>query len=374
MYDFYILVWWAYIILLDSAFALKNGHFLILNRRLPYLIVLSAAFWCLFELLNLRLQNWFYVNLPQHAALRLMGYLLAYGTVIPAIYVTYSLLFGLLRPLRTKRLAFRGYSTYAVPLGLLCLVLALLFPVFFFCLAWVFLAFVLDGYNYREGKPSFAADLERGDSTRLVAAAASGLICGFLWEFWNYWSITKWIYTVPFFERGKLFEMPSLGYLGFAFFAVETIAFVEVARSWAARWRTSLVCSLCALVFALLSFSLIDRYTVFSRTPLVEDLSFLSPASRDLLLSRGVETSYAIDLGELDERERGEVALMDLKGLGLRHFLALRKQGVRSIEELSRLNEKSLSAIIGEPNLRRVRVYLRAARKVRSGRNPPYPE
>jgi len=50
---------------------------------------------------------------------------------------------------------------------------------------------------------------------------ASGLVCGVLWEFWNYWAIAKWTYTVPFFGNVKIFEMPVLGFLGFPPFAVE---------------------------------------------------------------------------------------------------------------------------------------------------------
>ena len=43
-----------------------------------------------------------------------------------------------------------------------------------------------------------------------------------LWEFWNYWAIGKWIYTVPIpFAGPKIFEMPLLGFLGFPAFAVE---------------------------------------------------------------------------------------------------------------------------------------------------------
>jgi hypothetical protein len=49
----------------------------------------------------------------------------------------------------------------------------------------------------------------------------AGMICGLLWEFWNFWTKSKWIYTVPFVGDIKLFEMPILGFLGFAPFALE---------------------------------------------------------------------------------------------------------------------------------------------------------
>lgn len=48
------------------------------------------------------------------------------------------------------------------------------------------------------------------------------VLCGVLWEFWNYWAIGKWIYTVPIpFAGPRIFEMPLLGFLGFPAFAVE---------------------------------------------------------------------------------------------------------------------------------------------------------
>jgi hypothetical protein len=362
MYQFYIMVWWSSIILVDSLLALKTRRFLILTRRLPYLIVLSVAFWCLFELLNLRLQNWFYINVPSGTLFRFSGYFLAFGTVIPAIYLAYRVLLSILPEMRTRSITLNGYRTYAIPLGFVCLALALVFPTLFFCLAWVFLAVIIDGYNYRKGRASFAADLERGSLKRLVAAGLSGMICGLLWEAWNYWSITKWVYSIPFFERGKLFEMPVLGYLGFALFAIGTIAFVETfccdTRLSGSTWAISSI----TLLFSLLSFFFIDRYTVFSHTPLVTDLPFLSEASRESLTRYGIHTSYAINPRSLSGAERDAFDLMQMKGLGVRHLRALRAHGIRTITDLSHLDQETLSSILQEPNLRRVRVYLEAAK------------
>lgn len=51
-----------------------------------------------------------------------------------------------------------------------------------------------------------------------------GLICGLLWEFWNYWALAKWTYHLPFlgsWQRYRYFEMPLPGLIGFAGFGVE---------------------------------------------------------------------------------------------------------------------------------------------------------
>ena len=61
-------------------------------------------------------------------------------------------------------------------------------------------------------------------------------MCGVLWEFWNYWAETKWLYTVPLPEwlRIQLFEMPVIGFLGFPPFAVEYFVLTELVS---ALWK-----------------------------------------------------------------------------------------------------------------------------------------
>ena len=34
-------------------------------------------------------------------------------------------------------------------------------------------------------------------------------VCGVLWEFWNYWALPEWTYTVPYVGHAKIFEMPG---------------------------------------------------------------------------------------------------------------------------------------------------------------------
>lgn len=366
MYQFYIMAWWSYIIFLDACLSLKNGRHFVLNRHLFSLVTISFAFWCMFELINLRLNDWFYINIPsQPAAFAFGSYFLAFGTVIPGILLTKELFLRLLPEVRVPRASKGAYRVYAIPLGLLCLVLAMTFPRYLFGLAWVFLIFIIDGYNYRKGYRSFMRELEEGALKQVLAAALAGMACGFLWEFWNYWSITKWVYTVPFFERYKVFEMPAAGYIGFALFGLETIAFVNLLEEGRffekARWGAWGL----ALLFGLVSCFFIEDYTVFSHITPIERLSFLTEETRSALERRGVRTSYAIDPAMLNASERQSLSLMHLKGLGIEHMEKLQAHGVRTIGDLARLDEKQLAALIGERHMRRVRVYLRAAVKDR---------
>jgi predicted RecB family nuclease len=64
----------------------------------------------------------------------------------------------------------------------------------------------------------------------------------------------------------------------------------------------------------------------------------------------------------LTPRERQSLALVELEGLGARRAEELQSHGIESVGDLARLDERQLSAIIGEADMRRVRVCLRAAR------------
>jgi hypothetical protein len=138
-------------------------------------------------------------------------------------------------------------------------------------------------------------DLERGEIGRLLGALASGLACGLLWEVWNSLSPVKWVYTVPFFEDMKLFEMPLPGYIGFPVFGVETIAFIDLFQGLR-RKRTAFALTLCiALLITVISFVSIDTCTVFSRTTPVVQLSFLGRQSKEALIALGVRTNLTVD-------------------------------------------------------------------------------
>jgi len=95
---------------------------------------------------------------------------------------------------------------------------------------WLGFIFLLDPINAALGEESLLADFTTGRTDRLKNLIWSGLLCGVLWEFWNYWSRAKWHYTVPIMEHTKLFEMPLPGYLGFPAFAVECFAMYVFTR------------------------------------------------------------------------------------------------------------------------------------------------
>ena len=98
---------------------------------------------------------------------------------------------------------------------------------YLFGAVWVGFILLLDPINHFWGGRSLLRDLEQGDSSRLTAFLCSGLVCGILWEFWNYWAGAKWLYVFPVWQNWKVFEMPVPGYLGFPPFAVECLVMYE---------------------------------------------------------------------------------------------------------------------------------------------------
>jgi hypothetical protein len=190
------------------------------------------------------LRAWEYINLPPRFDDRLLGYLFAFGAIAPGMFLTAEVLQRLgFRKLTVQTLSAspakpRTQNRIALAVFLLGLLLTPI-PILFGNPAsnlaiWVGTWALLDPINRRFGRPSILTDWFHGRWGRTLALGAGGLLCGFLWEFWNYWAATKWIYHLPFlgqFEEYRYFEMPIPGLIGFIAFALET---------WA-MWQTSLL-------------------------------------------------------------------------------------------------------------------------------------
>lgn len=159
----------------------------------------SILFWDVFELVNLRLKNWWYTGVsPDPLASALFG-ALSFASVLPAV----RLLIG---PGPWPPAEHRGARLAA---GLAMLGLALAFPRWAFPLAWIFLWPICEALA----------------GVRIPARLALfGPLLGFLWESLNWGSRRGWVYTVPHFEGHKLFEMPLPGYLGYLPFVLEAAA------------------------------------------------------------------------------------------------------------------------------------------------------
>jgi hypothetical protein len=199
----------------------------------------SIPLWVIFEIYNLRLANWTYVGLPENLPLRYFGYAWSFATITPGIFVTADLIqsFGWFgpRPASTVRLRTLDGMTAA---GAVLLVLPVVLPkeigAYLFALVWLGFIFLLDPIHCRLRLPSLTGDWVAGRPARLWSLLLSGWVCGWLWEFWNFWATAKWVYIFPMFQQWRIFEMPAPGFLGFPPFALECFT-LFVAADAAAR-------------------------------------------------------------------------------------------------------------------------------------------
>lgn len=232
------IAWTGYILLIDNLVFITKGESLIRTRTSEFLVMLPASLclWLLFEFYNLFIKNWYYVGLPENRVIRCFGYTWAFATIWPAVLETNELLESLrvfrfsvprspITPSMLRFLKLAGFVFVIVPF---------LVPTdtarYLAALVWTGFIFLLDSINYQTNGNSLLRDMENGDSSRLLRLLTSGLICGIIWEFWNYWAKTKWIYTIPILSHVKIFEMPILGYLGFLAFGVEVWVMYESVK------------------------------------------------------------------------------------------------------------------------------------------------
>jgi hypothetical protein len=251
------IVWTGFILFVDALVFKLRGKSLLVNNRSEFLIVavISIGSWWLFEFYNeprfWRSDQelwWHYHNVESNPFLRRVGYDWAFATISPAMFEAAQFFQTKFHRLRSSRpVALSNKTLYVIiSIGALCSVLPIIvISTWFAPLVWLGLLLMLDPLNYFRGLPSITGDLKRGDYRRPLALLASGALCGVLWEFWNYWALTKWTYTVPYFGNVKLFEMPVLGYLGFPFFAVETWVIYVFIRGWVLGLRVSTENDIC---------------------------------------------------------------------------------------------------------------------------------
>jgi hypothetical protein len=239
------IVWTGYVLLADAVAARLTGRSYVTTHRVDGVLVALASIlcWWLFEWYNApRFWRggadatglwWQYHGLEPDPWLRRLGYDWAFATIFPALFLTAAVLRASVvrgvrvRPWRPSPSVQRVMIALGAAMVVLPLVVVSSWLVPF---VWTGFALLLEPLNLRAGRPSWLADLGRGDASRLLALLGAGAVCGVLWEFWNYWAATRWTYTVPYLGHVKVFEMPVLGYLGFPPFALECYAMYHWLR------------------------------------------------------------------------------------------------------------------------------------------------
>lgn len=281
-------LWLGYILTINGTSELLFGNSILKRMGLSFILLffISVPFWWMFEFFNSFVQNWRYVlpdpNGPVEYFIRASIY---FSTVIPAVLSTSFLFFQILKKIKfgeiTHAINIRpiffiwilGFSFYfliitfpnfinpvlwlALPIilyfmslmlkplakssakfslniyqillfwlvGITCIVLTLTFPRIAYPLIWLGIFLILDPTNYLLKTPSLLAEVINGRWRTTIAFSASTLFTGFWWELWNFYSLPKWTYSIPYVEFFKVFEMPIFGYIGYIFFGLEILSF-----------------------------------------------------------------------------------------------------------------------------------------------------
>jgi len=411
---FYCFAWWSYIFTIDAIIYRLKGNSLFINRRKEFFLMIpwSVFIWLVFEAANLSLENWYYINLPNSTVERWLGYAIAYGTVLPSIFETMELLevLGLFKGSKIKKTVISSdRHTLLIMLGTISLISSILISQYFFPLIWIGFLFLLDPFVYRFGGKSLLGDIEEGKPRKIYLLLIAGLICGLLWEFWNFWALSRWVYTVPFFEEMKAFEMPLLGFLGFPSFAVQVyvmynlISLFRFGRGWEestyqlnpekkTRPLTAVLTSILIIVFSILIFKAIDLKTVDSYYPRLQDAYWIEPEYQKELPRVGIATLDDLISKTKGKKERDELALrllipkekliqwvekaqlVNVKGLGVENLRLLEGVDIHSISALAeqdseKLYEKMTRNFTGKtiPRKGKIRIWVRETQiKVRS--------
>ena len=224
-------LWLAYIVVINALTKMRTGRCMLTDRTryFLWLFPVSAIFWWFFEYLNRFAQNWYYAGADTMTSLEyFVSASLPFATVLPAVLGTYELL----QTLPRLGAGFANFPRVAIPrprplawLALACACAGLtgigVWPDYLFPMLWIAPLTIIIALQVITGRKTVLSGLRDGDWRTFFLLAFAALICGFFWEMWNFKSLAKWVYAVPFVNRFHVFEMPLLGFAGYLPFGLE---------------------------------------------------------------------------------------------------------------------------------------------------------
>jgi len=374
---FYVVAWYPTLVILDQTVVLLGGESLLARPgALTAMLWWSAMIWFLFEAINFRLEDWYYVFLPANRLARWVGITVSLATVVPAVLLPERLLerLGVWRELRGRPVPLRPeHLRIALWVGGATLALVLALPRYLYPLTWGAVWLIAEPLLYaRDPGRSLFADIARGAWGRVARLMAAGLFAGALWESFNGLARGRWIYTVPFLEHWKVFEMPLVGFLGFPFFALEVWSLYHLLAT-----RTTPRTVAASALVALLVLAGMDAWTVSSTMPRLAQLPGVTNGVIYRLRDAGwtdvfrvarasvAELAYSANVSPHDARAAHEAArLATHEGIGTAHAAVLIGGGIGTVEALARTDPDSVWRIVhhsARPTRAEVRVWVRAA-------------
>lgn len=268
---FFCFSWWFFILVMDSInFRRRKASPLSDSvKNFLFSAFISVFVWLVFELFNLRVKNWTYHDLPANILERWLGYFVAYASVIPAMREISLFVQSFLSKKRLALFRVRGAPALLKSWffsGIILIILALTWPRLFFPLGWLCLIFLLEPLNYWLKNETLLKDLEKRDWTRFWSWLLTGLVAGFLWEFWNFWAGSHWEYSLPYLNFWRVFQMPVFGYIGFLPFALEVFVLYQLLFALYKKLQRKVVLKSMIIILLLLfyagGFYLIDTFSL----------------------------------------------------------------------------------------------------------------
>ncbi len=268
----YFFAWYPYLICLDGVLGRLTGDTWLFSRPRQFLRMLfwSVTIWLVFEAFNLFLKNWGYVGVVPFGWVRWCGYALAFATVLPGVLLTAQILeaLGAFKVVKGRTWELGSWQPLSLLIGTAMLVAPLLAPRYAFPLVWGAFFFLLDPFCDLWGGESLIRRFAQGERREHLCLLLAGLICGLWWEAWNWFAVTKWVYTLPVLNYWKVFEMPLPGYLGFPPFALECAVMYNFMKIFDERVlvtpRRCRYAVAVQLAFWIVIFAAMDAWTVIS--------------------------------------------------------------------------------------------------------------
>ncbi len=226
----FVPLWLCYIVVVNALTYKNTGKCMLVHRPRYFTLLfpISAGFWWFFEYLNRFVQNWYYTGSQYGALMYFYLSTLAFSTVLPAVLGTRDWLMSTawvqqgfnhlpsFSSLRTKPLAFIAIFVWGSGLTFIGV-----FPDYLFPLLWLSPLVIIVSLHVLMGEKHVFSDIAVKNWRIVISSMIAAFICGIFWETWNFYSLIKWEYSIPFVHGFKIFEMPVLGYVGYLPFGLE---------------------------------------------------------------------------------------------------------------------------------------------------------
>jgi hypothetical protein len=234
-------LWLSFILVINALCHRRTGRCMMIDHSYFFLLLfpISATFWWFFEYLNRFVQNWSYTGVHFSSYEYFCYATLSYSTVLPAVLGTRDLMntfswikpgFDSFKPFKCSRPTIWALLSLAISgIGLGCIGV---WPNYLFSLLWISPLIIIVSLQILTREKHILSGLTAGYWSPLVSSALAAIFCGFFWEMWNYYSLARWEYSIPFVYRFKIFEMPILGYAGYLPFGLECAVIGELMEQW----------------------------------------------------------------------------------------------------------------------------------------------